>query len=102
MKKVTVEETDVLLARVDGKYHAIGAYCTHYGAPLAQGVLSGTRFALLRVPTCNAIHTRKPMTSMMQTFVMLSMGPTRRREDAPGAGSGGEFRPVIDSVDSNS
>ena len=43
MKQVSVEGTDVLLARVGGKYRAVGAYCTHYGAPLATGVLSGTR-----------------------------------------------------------
>lgn len=43
MKQVSVGETDVLLARVDGKFHAIGAYCTHYKAPLAEGVLSGDR-----------------------------------------------------------
>lgn len=43
MKQVSVEGTDVLLTRVDGQYHAVGAYCTHYGAPLATGVLSGTR-----------------------------------------------------------
>lgn len=29
----------VLLARVDGEYVAIGATCTHYGGPLAEGVI---------------------------------------------------------------
>ena len=43
MKQVSVGDTDVLLARVDGKFHAIGAYCTHYKAPLAEGVMSGDR-----------------------------------------------------------
>lgn len=43
MKQVTVGNTDVLLARVDGAYHAVYAYCTHYGAPLAEGVLSSDR-----------------------------------------------------------
>jgi NADPH-dependent 2,4-dienoyl-CoA reductase/sulfur reductase-like enzyme/nitrite reductase/ring-hydroxylating ferredoxin subunit len=43
MKQVTVGETDILVARVAGQYHAIGAYCTHYGAPLVEGVLSGSR-----------------------------------------------------------
>ncbi|MBI2503071.1 MAG: FAD-dependent oxidoreductase [Candidatus Latescibacteria bacterium] len=43
MKQVSVEGTEVLLARVGGQYHAVGAHCTHYGAPLATGVLSGTR-----------------------------------------------------------
>ena len=43
MKQVTVGETDVLVACVAGQYYATGAYCTHYGAPLAEGVLSGSR-----------------------------------------------------------
>lgn len=43
MKQVSVGDTDVLLARVNDQFHAIGAYCTHYQAPLAEGVLSGDR-----------------------------------------------------------
>ena len=43
MKQVTAGETDVLLARIDGAYHAVYAYCSHYGAPLADGALSGDR-----------------------------------------------------------
>lgn len=43
MKQVSADGTDILLARVKGKYHAVGALCTHYGAPLAEGVLSGER-----------------------------------------------------------
>ncbi|MBE9193134.1 FAD-dependent oxidoreductase [Gloeocapsopsis crepidinum LEGE 06123] len=43
MKQVLVGDTDVLLARMNDEFHAIGAYCTHYKAPLAEGVLSGDR-----------------------------------------------------------
>jgi len=43
MKQVKVGDTDVLLARVRGQYFATGAMCTHYGAPLVEGALSGTR-----------------------------------------------------------
>lgn len=43
MKQVSAGGTDILLARVNGKYHAVGAHCTHYGAPLAEGALSGDR-----------------------------------------------------------
>jgi NADPH-dependent 2,4-dienoyl-CoA reductase/sulfur reductase-like enzyme/nitrite reductase/ring-hydroxylating ferredoxin subunit len=43
MKQVSVGGTDLLLARVRGKHYAVGAACTHYGAPLAEGVLSGER-----------------------------------------------------------
>ena len=31
----------VLLARVGGEFLAIGATCTHYGGPLAEGVIVG-------------------------------------------------------------
>ncbi len=41
MEQACVGETEVLLARLDGKFHAVGAHCTHYKAPLAEGVLSG-------------------------------------------------------------
>ena len=43
MKQVSANGTDILLARVNGKYHAVGAHCPHYGAPLVDGVLSGGR-----------------------------------------------------------
>lgn len=38
-----VEEGKVLLAKTNGKVHAMSAKCTHYGAPLVKGVLSGDR-----------------------------------------------------------
>ena len=43
MTQVSADGTDILLSRVDGAVHACTAFCTHYGAPLATGVLSGTR-----------------------------------------------------------
>src|SRR5512143_2251277 len=43
MKEVEVGETKVLLTRLQGKFHAVGSVCTHYGGPLAEGVLSGER-----------------------------------------------------------
>lgn len=39
-RQVSVGETDVLLVRVKDNFYAIGAYCTHYQAPLVNGVLS--------------------------------------------------------------
>lgn len=41
MKQISADGTDVLLVRVDGKFYAMGAFCTHYGAPLAKGALCG-------------------------------------------------------------
>ena len=43
MKQVTAAETGVLITCVGGSFHAVAASCTHYGAPLAEGVLSGDR-----------------------------------------------------------
>ncbi len=43
MIQVEVGETPVLLCRVDDHYYALGAHCTHYGAPLAEGSLRGNQ-----------------------------------------------------------
>jgi Rieske [2Fe-2S] domain len=39
-KEVSFEKGSVLLSRLGDKIHATSAFCTHYGAPLAKGVLS--------------------------------------------------------------
>src|SRR5262245_16102426 len=36
-----VGDDDVLLARADGRVFAVGAHCTHYPGPLAQGLVVG-------------------------------------------------------------
>ncbi|MBN1294460.1 MAG: FAD-dependent oxidoreductase, partial [Candidatus Latescibacteria bacterium] len=42
MKKITVEENvDILLIRTNGTYNALGAYCSHYGASLDEGLICG-------------------------------------------------------------
>lgn len=43
MKQVSAGGTDILLTRVNEEYHAVGAYCRHYGAPLVDGALNGER-----------------------------------------------------------
>lgn len=42
-----VGDEAVLLSRLDGKFHAIGATCTHYGGPLGEGLVVG---ATVRCP----------------------------------------------------
>lgn len=42
MKELAVgpgDEDKVLISKYQGKIHAIGNYCTHFGAPLGTGVL---------------------------------------------------------------
>lgn len=43
MKQVDAGGTVVLLARAGDKCYAVAAHCTHYGAPLVEGILSGER-----------------------------------------------------------
>ena len=37
-----VGDEAVLLSRIDGKFYAIDATCTHYGGPLGEGVVTGS------------------------------------------------------------
>jgi NADPH-dependent 2,4-dienoyl-CoA reductase/sulfur reductase-like enzyme/nitrite reductase/ring-hydroxylating ferredoxin subunit len=39
MKEIDLGERSILLARADGQYYALGAHCSHYGGPLAKGIL---------------------------------------------------------------
>lgn len=43
MKELEADGKKILLARVDGRFHATSAQCPHYGASLAEGVLCGDR-----------------------------------------------------------
>lgn len=43
MKLVEVEGKKILLSKVQGLFYATAAKCTHYGGPLADGVLCGYR-----------------------------------------------------------
>lgn len=53
LKAVAVEgDHSVLLCNVGGAITAVGASCTHYGAPLARGVLSGDRIVCPRHHAC--------------------------------------------------
>jgi NADPH-dependent 2,4-dienoyl-CoA reductase/sulfur reductase-like enzyme/nitrite reductase/ring-hydroxylating ferredoxin subunit len=41
MRQVSIEDNEILLARVEDGFFATAAHCTHYGAPLEKGILNG-------------------------------------------------------------
>ncbi|XP_004550289.1 apoptosis-inducing factor 3 [Maylandia zebra] len=57
MMEVEVGHHGVLLTRSGGKYSAIGNQCTHYGAPLSKGFISGNRVRCPWHGSCFNVHT---------------------------------------------
>ena len=43
MQQIAVGDSQILLSKIEDKFYATGAFCSHYGAPLAKGVLCGER-----------------------------------------------------------
>lgn len=43
MQQLEVEGTQILLSKIDDCFYATGAFCTHYGAPLAKGTICGEK-----------------------------------------------------------
>ena len=41
MKKVTLNDREILIVNVEGTYYAVDNLCTHYGGDLSEGVLKG-------------------------------------------------------------
>lgn len=57
MKQVSVGDgNEILLTRIDNKYYALGAHCTHYSAPLAEGVL---HYGIIMCPWHHACFNAK-------------------------------------------
>lgn len=42
MKKASIQNKEILIARVNGKYYAVDNRCPHFGGELSQGKLEGT------------------------------------------------------------
>ncbi|KAM9788521.1 apoptosis-inducing factor 3-like [Neosynchiropus ocellatus] len=57
MMEVKVGHHSVLLTRTEGRYSAVGSQCTHYGAPLSKGVISGHRVRCPWHGACFNVHT---------------------------------------------
>ena len=43
MQQIAVGDSKILLSKIEDEFYATGAFCSHYGAPLAKGVLCGER-----------------------------------------------------------
>src|SRR5215207_6198003 len=99
MKEYSVGETRVLLARAGGRFHAVSAVCPHYGAPLAEGALCGTRVVcpwhhaafdvasgnLEEPPALDALTSYGVRVEDGQVFVSLPAGAQDRRTPAMAA-----------------
>jgi NADPH-dependent 2,4-dienoyl-CoA reductase/sulfur reductase-like enzyme/nitrite reductase/ring-hydroxylating ferredoxin subunit len=93
MKQVPFANGQVLLSRIDNQIHATSAYCTHYGAPLAKGVLSsggrivcpwhGACFSVWSgdiedAPAPNAIHRFQAHVADGQIYVTADPSATEK------------------------
>jgi nitrite reductase/ring-hydroxylating ferredoxin subunit len=57
MKKVILDDRDVLIANIGGIYYAVGSECTHFGGDLSEGVLEG------KIVTCPNHKARFDVTT---------------------------------------
>jgi nitrite reductase/ring-hydroxylating ferredoxin subunit len=60
-----IEEGKVLLCNVGGKTTALGSKCTHYGAPLVKGVLTGGEHVLLSCPPADLCFSTRTMLTTL-------------------------------------
>jgi 3-phenylpropionate/trans-cinnamate dioxygenase ferredoxin reductase subunit len=74
----TYEGARVLLARVGNDFYAVGAECTHYGAPLCEGLLRGTTLL------CPWHHARFDVRSGHATSPPALSGLQRYRSSVDG------------------
>jgi NADPH-dependent 2,4-dienoyl-CoA reductase/sulfur reductase-like enzyme/nitrite reductase/ring-hydroxylating ferredoxin subunit len=99
-----VDDEDVILARRGDEFFAVGAHCTHYHGPLADGLIAGDT---LRCPwhhACFSLRTgealRAPALDAIACWRVERVGNTVFvREKIPGAGAAkARSRSAPDSV----
>ncbi|MDF9795230.1 NADPH-dependent 2,4-dienoyl-CoA reductase/sulfur reductase-like enzyme/nitrite reductase/ring-hydroxylating ferredoxin subunit [Catalinimonas alkaloidigena] len=90
MKQVKVGETEVLLARYQDDFFATAAHCTHYGAPLKDGLLHGKRIICPWHHACfdvtNGDHLEPPGCDSLPSFEVKVEGEdiiVKVPDDAP-------------------
>lgn len=93
MKEIEAGDAKILLARVGDKCYAVGATCPHYGAPLIDGALVGSRIIcpwhhscfdaatgdLLDPPALDALPGYAVRIEGDEIFIDLPDAPTDRR-----------------------
>jgi NADPH-dependent 2,4-dienoyl-CoA reductase/sulfur reductase-like enzyme/nitrite reductase/ring-hydroxylating ferredoxin subunit len=93
----TYEGARVLLARVGDEFYAVGGECTHYGAPLCEGLLRGTTVLCpwhhARFDLASGRATSPPALSGLQRY-RVSVQGDRIRVLAPVAPSRESRRPA--------
>jgi len=96
LKEFTIGDTAVLLARVAGQIHAVGATCPHYALPLKDGILHGTRLrcpwhhscfdittgAMVEPPSLDDLPRFPVRIDAGQVFVRLPLKPPTSRPPA--------------------
>jgi NADPH-dependent 2,4-dienoyl-CoA reductase/sulfur reductase-like enzyme/nitrite reductase/ring-hydroxylating ferredoxin subunit len=85
-----VGDEQVLVARASGELFAIGAHCSHYGGPLADGLLVGDTVRCPWHHACFSLRTgealRAPALSALACWSVVERDGTivvRAKEDAP-------------------
>ncbi len=61
MQQFSVADRNILLVRTDGEFSALAATCSHYGAPLAKGVLHEGRIVCPWHNACYSAATGKQL-----------------------------------------
>jgi NADPH-dependent 2,4-dienoyl-CoA reductase/sulfur reductase-like enzyme/nitrite reductase/ring-hydroxylating ferredoxin subunit len=85
-----VGEDAVLLARLDDGVHAVAAHCTHYGGPLAEGLVEGDEIRCPWHHACFSLRSGRarhaPAFAPLATWRTETIGDTvfvRGRDAAP-------------------